>query len=130
MRGVDAKFFEVLDCGRPKQVASHSRHHEDIRPAKTGSDRLIRPFAAEAKVELLAKDGFAGLGKAVRESCEIDVGAADHGDARTFGHSFLGSLRTPSLFGASGCVNEQPHMRPIPDFISDNTTQSRRSFLL
>src|SRR5437870_12181347 len=82
MGSVDAELFKVLDGGGAKQVASHSRHHENLRAAQAGSDRLIRALASESEVEFLTEDGLAGFGQLSGECGEIDVGAAYDCDSR------------------------------------------------
>src|ERR1019366_2180533 len=84
-----AKSLEVLDCRRAEQVASNSRHHEHVRPTKTGSDRLIRAFTPKSEIEFLAENCFPGLREPIRECCQIDVGTSNHRDARAPSHSFL-----------------------------------------
>src|SRR5258708_6325452 len=103
---IDAQLLKVLDRGRSKQIASNSCHHEHISATKPGCNRLIRALAAESEIKFLAEDGFAGLGEAIREGCQVDIGAANHRNARASGHRFLQrTLRTPSLFGCPDCVN-------------------------
>src|SRR6266478_3565487 len=106
MSCVDAKLFKVFDRGRAKQVTPNARHHEHFRAAKPSSNRLIRAFASESKVEFLAEDCFPRLRELIGEGRQIDVGTSNHRDARATGHSFLQrTLRTPSLFGSPDCVN-------------------------
>jgi hypothetical protein len=50
--------------------------------------RLIRTFAAESEIELLAEDGFARAGKHVVECGEVHVGAAHNGNQRWLGHRY------------------------------------------
>src|SRR5439155_10137442 len=77
---------------------------------------LIGAFAAKSQIELLAEDSFTRFRKAVGESSQINIGTANHGNSRTFGHgnSILKThfhvrnenQRTPSLFSGPDCVNE------------------------
>ena len=106
MSCVDAKLFKVFDRGRAKQVTPNSRHHKHFRAAKPSSNRLIRAFASESKIEFLAEDCFPRFRELIREGCQVDVGASNHRYARATSHSFLQrTLRTPSLFGCPDCVN-------------------------
>ena len=111
MRSVYAKFFEVFNCRGAKQIASNSRHHEHIGATKTGGYSLIRSFSTESEIEFLAEDRFPRLRKLICECSEIDVGTSNHRDARTPGHNFSESLRTPSLFATYPCVNEDETSR-------------------
>src|SRR5205807_5675371 len=88
MSCVDAKLFKVFDRGRAKQVTPNSRHHKHFRAAKPSSNRLIRAFAPESKIEFLAEDCFPGLRELIGEGRQIDVGTSNHCDARATGHSF------------------------------------------
>src|SRR5437870_2877752 len=107
MGSVDAELFKVLDGGGAKQVASHSRHHENLRAAQAGSDRLIRALASESEVEFLTEDGLAGFGELSGECGEIDVGAAYDCDSRTLCHGPFPWIlrRRPSLFRVPERVN-------------------------
>src|SRR5216117_2267933 len=60
MRRVNPLRFKVFDCGGTKKVAPDFCHHAYVRSAEPCCNRLIRAFAAEAKIKLLAEDGFPG----------------------------------------------------------------------
>src|SRR6185369_7161148 len=84
--GVDAELLEIFDGGRTEQIAANPRHHKDRGSAQFGCGRLIGALASESQIELLAEDGFAGLGKTVGKSGEINIGAAHHSNSRNFSH--------------------------------------------
>ena len=84
--GVDPQLLEILDGGRAEQIAPNARHHEDRGSAQFGRGRLIGALASESQVKFLAEDGFAGLGKTVGESGEINIRAAHYRNSRNFGH--------------------------------------------
>ena len=86
MCGVDAELLEILDGGRTKQIAADPRHHEDRGSAQPGRGRLVGALASESQIEFLAEDGFAGLGKAVGESGQVDIRAAHYRNSRNFSH--------------------------------------------
>jgi hypothetical protein len=52
-------------------------------------NRLIGAFAAEAKVELLAKDGFAWPRKNIVERGQVHVRTANNRDKRLFDHRLI-----------------------------------------
>src|ERR1022692_3262867 len=86
---VDAKFLKVLDCSRAEQVAPNSRHHEHIRATKASSDRLIRAFTPESKIEFLPEDRFPRLGELIGEGRQINVRTSNHRNTRAPGHNYL-----------------------------------------
>jgi hypothetical protein len=104
---INPQFLEIFDGGGTKQVATDPRHHEDIGSAKTRGNCLVGAFTAKAEIEFPPEDRFSGLGKLVRESCQIDVGASNHRNTRTPGHSLLQRTGEMSLFGAPARVNVQ-----------------------
>jgi len=78
--GVNAERFEILDGGGAEQVGANFGDHGDACATKFGGDGLVGAFAAEAEVEFLAEDGFAGTRETVVEGGEVDVGGAHDGD--------------------------------------------------
>src|ERR1043166_5648596 len=86
MGRVNAQCFEILNRGWTEEVAAHPRHHENIGAAKLGRHRLIGALAPESEIEFLAEDSFAGLGKSVRESGQVNIRAAHHRNSRNFRH--------------------------------------------
>jgi hypothetical protein len=86
MGGIDAHLLEIFNRGRPKEVAAYPRHHENICSAKLGCNGLIGALASESEIEFLAEDSFAGLGKAIRKSDQVNIRAAYHRNSRSFRH--------------------------------------------
>jgi hypothetical protein len=64
---IDAKFLEIIDRSRTKQVTPNSRHHKHIRATKPSRNRLIRALASESKIELLPENRFSRLWELIAE---------------------------------------------------------------
>ena len=78
---VDSEILEVLDGCRTKQIAADARDHKNFCSAEFGCYCLVCPFAAEAQVEFISEDGFAGLRKLIGVGYKVDVRASDNGNA-------------------------------------------------
>src|SRR5438045_8555946 len=88
---IDDKLFEILNRGRPEQIAANSGHHEYRSSAQPGCGRLIGALASESKIKPLAENGFTRLRKTIGEGGQINIGAANHCNSRDLRHS-LGDL--------------------------------------
>ena len=97
MGGVYAKLLEILNGRRTEQIVTHPGDHENVGPTQPGGHSLIRPLASKPEIELLAKNCLPGLGKAIAKSCQIDIRAANHRDARTFRHKIAESSQRSRL---------------------------------
>ena len=86
VRGVDSLLAKVFDGRGTEQIAAHTRHHKNFGSAETRRHGLVRALAAESEIELLPEDGFARLRKLIGKSGQVNVGAANHSDARAFSH--------------------------------------------
>ncbi len=78
MRGVDAEGGEIIDRRLPEQVVADLGHHHHLGAAKPRRDRLIRALSAEAQIEALAEQSFAGARERIREGHEVRDGATDY----------------------------------------------------
>src|SRR5215469_1562555 len=87
---VDSLLAEVLDGCGAEQIAADARDHKNVGTAQARGHSLVRSLAAETKVELLSEDRLSRFGKLIRECGEINIGAANYGNARAFGHRFSG----------------------------------------
>src|SRR5690349_17660738 len=91
--GVDSHPSEVFDRRWSKKISANPCHHRDLGTTEACRHRLIRTFATESQIELLAKNGFARFGETISERCKVDVCAANDCYVR----SFLHPIRIPGL---------------------------------
>src|SRR5258708_27013259 len=83
---IDSKFLEILNRRGTEQIIAHPGHHEDVRAAEPGCNRLICRFTSKAEIEFLPKNGFAGFRKTVTKSSQVNICASNHCNSRTFAH--------------------------------------------
>src|SRR3979411_1522483 len=91
MGSIDAKLLKVLNRRRTKQIAAHAGDHENLSPAKPGGHSLIRALASKPKIELLSKNCFPSLRETIGKGSQVNVCAANHGEARTLPHKIAES---------------------------------------
>ena len=91
--GADAMRLEVLNRRRPEQVRADARDHVHLGAAEPRRHRLIGALSAPAEIEVRAEDRLSGVRKPIAERDQIDVGAADDGDARRLA-MFAGAILT------------------------------------
>ena len=77
-------FLKFSIVAGPKRSLPTRATMKTVAPQSLAAARLIGALAPESEIEFLAEDGFAGLGKAVGESDQIDIGAAHHRNSRNF----------------------------------------------
>src|SRR4029077_18829975 len=85
--GIDSLLAEVLDGRWTEEVAAHARDHKNLRATQTRRYCLIRALAAEAEIEFLSENSFAGLGELIGERRQVNVGAANYRNSRALRHS-------------------------------------------
>src|SRR6185312_14101371 len=83
---VDSEGVEIPHRGLAEQILANLRHHQHLRTAQPGGNRLVGSLTAKAEIEVLTEQSLPRPRKRVGKRNQVRVGAAYDGNPGCIRH--------------------------------------------